>query len=69
MVVPEDPELNPTAPYVVCAGSRFTGASIAGLVVGAMGVFVFTVALRHWLRERSCAPGKPCPGDGDAGQE
>lgn len=32
--------------------SRFTGASIAGLVVGAMGVFVFTVALRHWLRER-----------------
>jgi len=32
--------------------SRFTGASIAGLVVGAMGVFVFTVALRHWLGER-----------------
>jgi len=32
--------------------SRFTGASIAGLVVGAMGVFVFTVALRHWLNER-----------------
>jgi hypothetical protein len=31
---------------------RFTGASIAGLVVGAMGVFVFSVALRHWLRER-----------------
>ncbi len=34
------------------AASRFTGASIAGLVVGAMGVFVFTVALRHWLGER-----------------
>ena len=32
--------------------SRFTGASIAGLVVGAMGVFVFAVALRHWLKER-----------------
>ena len=32
--------------------SRFTGASIAGLVVGAMGVFVFTAALRHWLNER-----------------
>jgi len=31
--------------------SRFTGASIAGLVVGAMGVFVFTVALLHWLGE------------------
>jgi len=27
-------------------------ASIAGLVVGAMGVFVFTVALRHWLNQR-----------------
>jgi hypothetical protein len=32
--------------------SRWHGASIAGLVVGAMGVFVFTVALRHWMRER-----------------
>ncbi|MHC4200191.1 MAG: hypothetical protein ACYSU0_09390 [Planctomycetota bacterium] len=29
--------------------SRFTGASVAGLAVGAMGVFVFTAALRHWL--------------------
>ena len=28
---------------------RCHGASIAGLVVGAMGVFVFAVALRHWL--------------------
>ncbi len=32
--------------------SRFHPASIAGLVVGAMGVFVFSVALRHWLKER-----------------
>ncbi len=32
--------------------SRLHGASIAGLVVGAMGVFVFTVALRHWLNQR-----------------
>ncbi|GAF89556.1 unnamed protein product, partial [marine sediment metagenome] len=31
---------------------RWTGASIAGLVVGAMGVFVFAMAVRHWLRER-----------------
>jgi len=37
---------------IVTTASRFTGASIAGLVVGAMGVFVFTVALRHWLGER-----------------
>ena len=27
----------------------------AGLVVGAMGVFVFTMALRHWLAERKGA--------------
>ncbi|MHC4199582.1 MAG: hypothetical protein ACYSU0_06285 [Planctomycetota bacterium] len=32
--------------------SRFHGATVAGLVVGAMGVFVFTVALRHWQTER-----------------
>jgi hypothetical protein len=31
---------------------RLHGASVAGLVVGAMGVFVFVVALRHWLREK-----------------
>ncbi len=35
--------------------SRFTGASIAGLVVGAMGVFVFAVTLRHWLKQRRAA--------------
>jgi len=38
--------------FIVPGDSRFTGASIAGLVVGAMGVFVFSVALRHWLKER-----------------
>ncbi len=32
--------------------SRFHGASVAGLVVGAMGVFVLMVALRHWLGDR-----------------
>jgi hypothetical protein len=31
---------------------RWHEASIAGLVVGAMGVFVFTVAFRHWFGER-----------------
>jgi hypothetical protein len=39
-------------PAVDATASRFTGASVAGLVVGAMGLFVFTVALRHWLGER-----------------
>ncbi len=36
--------------------SRFTGASVAGLAVGAMGLLVFTVALRHWLGERRKFP-------------
>lgn len=41
------------AAIMIDAGaSRFHGASIAGLAVGAMGVFVFAVALRHWLGER-----------------
>ncbi len=39
-------------PFIDTTTSRFTGASIAGLVVGAMGMFVFSVALRHWLGER-----------------
>jgi hypothetical protein len=39
-------------PYLQVGHGRLTGASVAGLVVGAMGVFVFTVALRHWLGER-----------------
>jgi hypothetical protein len=42
-------------PHTLVVQNRFTGASIAGLVVGAMGVFVFTVALRHWLGERRAA--------------
>ena len=32
--------------------SRFHPASVAGLVVGAMGVFVFALYLRRWLTER-----------------
>jgi hypothetical protein len=39
-------------PFLDAGAGRLHGASVAGLVVGAMGVFVFTVALRHWLRER-----------------
>jgi hypothetical protein len=35
--------------------SRFHGASIAGLVVGAMGALVFMLYLRAWLRERKAA--------------
>ena len=41
--------------YIYRSQRRFHPASIAGLVVGAMGVFVSTVALRHCLRERRAA--------------
>ena len=35
---------------------RFHGASISGLVVGAMGLAVFAVYLRSWVRERRAFP-------------
>ncbi len=41
--------------------SRLHGASISGLVVGAMGCFIFGLYLRGWLRERKAlarAPGQ-----------
>ena len=38
--------------FVDSTASRFHPASISGLVVGAMGVLVFAVYLRHWLKER-----------------
>ncbi len=37
-------------PVIDIAAGRFTGASIAGLVVGAWGVFVFAAAFLHWRR-------------------
>ncbi|MHC4247932.1 MAG: hypothetical protein ACYS9X_02265 [Planctomycetota bacterium] len=39
--------------------SRFHGASIAGLVVGAMGCFIFGLYLRTWLRERKALASQP----------
>ena len=42
--------------------SRFHPASIAGLVVGAMGCFIFGLYLRGWLRERKALASEP-PGD------
>jgi hypothetical protein len=42
--------------------SRFHGASVAGLVVGAMGCFIFGLYLRAWLRERKALASEP-PGD------
>ena len=37
---------------IIQDANRAHGASVAGLVVGAMGVFVFGAAFRHWLGER-----------------
>ena len=49
------PKYRPGPTRLDCYASRFHPASVSGLVVGAMGLFVFTVALRHWLRERKAA--------------
>jgi len=39
--------------------SRFHSGSIAGLVVVAMGCFIFGLYLRVWLRERKARAGEP----------
>jgi hypothetical protein len=41
--------------YLHVGGGRLTGSSIAGLVVGAMGCFIFGLYLRGWLIERKAA--------------
>jgi hypothetical protein len=46
-------------PGLRIAASRFTGASVAGLVVGAMGCFIFGLYLRAWLRERKALASQP----------
>ncbi|MHC5056039.1 MAG: hypothetical protein ACYTKD_15130 [Planctomycetota bacterium] len=38
-----------------CTPGRFTGESVAGLVVGAMGVFIFAPHLHRWMKERGAA--------------
>jgi hypothetical protein len=48
----EGHSLVPLRMYFDIGASRWTGASVAGLVVGAMGVFVFALHLRRWLRVR-----------------
>jgi hypothetical protein len=37
---------------VLFVRGRWNGASVAGLVVGAMGCFIFALYLRRWLQER-----------------
>ncbi|MHC5059005.1 MAG: hypothetical protein ACYTKD_30490 [Planctomycetota bacterium] len=41
--------------YLHVGGGRLTGGSVAGLFVGAMGVFIFGLYLRRWLCERRAA--------------
>jgi hypothetical protein len=41
-----------TYALVDTTASRFHPASVAGLVVGAMGAFVFGLYLRRWMKER-----------------
>jgi len=46
--------------YLIDAtASRFRPASIAGLVVGVVGCFLFGMYLRRWLRERKALVGEP----------
>ena len=40
---------------VDCTRSRLHGASVAGLVAGSMGCFIFGLYLLRWLRERKAA--------------
>ncbi|MHC5056165.1 MAG: hypothetical protein ACYTKD_15780 [Planctomycetota bacterium] len=47
--------LRPQVVLVDTAASRFHPASIAGIVVGAMGCFILALYLRRWLRERKAA--------------
>ena len=45
--------------WLDATASRFTGASIAGIAVGAMGCFIFGLYLRAWLRERNALASEP----------
>ena len=48
--------LSSIAPSIDCSASRFHPASVGGLIVGAMGVFVFVVYLREWVKGRRDGP-------------
>ncbi len=57
---PPDPALENSKPLSLdsCVG-RWHHASIAGLVVGAMGCFIFGLYLRGWLVERKALASQP----------
>ena len=49
----------PSFPVIDATFSRWHGASVAGLFVGAMGCFIFGLYLRRWLRERKALASQP----------
>jgi hypothetical protein len=54
------PDHDPKGPFAVDAtASRFHAASVAGLVVGAMGVLILGLYLRRWLRARKALASQP----------
>jgi hypothetical protein len=60
----EDGSENHSTLFIIdTTASRWHGASIAGLVVGAMGVFVFAVALKAWLNQRGAFHVETAEGD------
>ncbi len=48
-----------TIPSIDATSGRLTGASVSGLVVGAMGCFIFGLYLRTWLGERKALARQP----------
>ena len=46
-------------PFLDTTASRLHPASVSGLVVGAMGCFIFGLYLRRWLRERKALVSQP----------
>ncbi len=49
---PDEPDGTLFIPVLDTTEGRWHAASISGLVVGAMGVFIFGLAVRHWLKKR-----------------
>jgi len=50
-----------SGPVLDTTASRFHPASVAGLVVGAMGCFIFGLYFRRWLCERKALASEPPP--------
>jgi hypothetical protein len=58
-VISTDSPDSPCGLQLFTTQGRFHPGTIAGLVVGAMGVFIFGLYLRAWLRERKALASQP----------